>query len=257
MWISQIIYSNIIAGFLLVAGSEEKEIQLDVLGNTASKDACHYTLQIRNYLNSNIDKLTIRLTAVDNFRSKIGVAIFEAKNLAELQPYVRAITMKISNDAKKLKLKCQDTRFLEVSIGYCFIKNVNEKILCDKAITTKNKDKDIKIVRSSMLPPIVENKDIKEIIIKDIGIKVKKINRNLAHMYNLQVETQGLIVTYVNKPDLLLDIGDIILEASFFPTIDPYTLQKTIADKKLSKNNSIILTIIRNSEEQWIAIPLK
>jgi len=255
VWISQKIYSGLITGFLLVAESDEKQIQLDVLGNTLSNDSCHYTLQIKNNINSKIDMLNITLIAVDNFRSIIGKAEFDAKNLAELQPYVRAITMRRSNQAAHQNLECKDTKFLEVSVKECIINGINKIKFCDEAITTQNKNKYIKVIRSNILPPIIESETQEEITIKDLGVKVKKINKNLANIYNLKVQTQGLIVTHVNTPDLLLSIGDIILEASFYPTIGPSSLQSKITEEKISKNTSIILTIIRNSEEVWIAVP--
>ena len=152
---------------------------------------------------------------------------------------------------------CEKIKKIDLVVTDCFSKSQEKIKTCNNFFRIDDK----KSVIESLEVSISENtnyyiKNInKDFFIPELNVSLKVLDIETAERYKIRNYKNGLVV--INKDNNFFKEGDLIIEAEMNSIFKINDLNEKIKLVKNNKKKSILISLVREQEEKFVAVFLK
>ena len=229
-----------------------KEILFNITGIAKVGEECFLNLAFQNQSALFIENVNLLIYSLDKDNLLVGKSKVKLHKINKKQPY-KTFTPVEMNSVEY----CEKIKKIDIIVNDCFSKINKENKVCDNFFKIdKNKSAtnllEVRIAKNRNY--YLKNLD-KNIFIPELDINLKVLDIETAKRYKIKNYKNGLVVT--NKNNNFFKEGDLIIEAEMNSIFKVKDLYENIKLVKSNKKKSILISLIREQEEKFVAIFLK
>ena len=152
---------------------------------------------------------------------------------------------------------CKKIKKIDVVVNNCFSKNKQFVKNCHSLFKIDSN----KSIISSLEVTLSENRNYylkgtnKNFFIPELDVSLKVLDLETAKQYKIKNYKNGLVVTYKNNN--FFQEGDLIIEAEMNSINKINDLYENIKLVKNNKKKSILISLVREQQEKFLAVYLK
>ncbi|MBF96675.1 MAG: hypothetical protein CFH34_00205 [Alphaproteobacteria bacterium MarineAlpha9_Bin4] len=242
----------IILILLLTKGLFSKEIIVNITGVAKVGKECFLSVEIQDNSKPLIENIDLLIYSLDEENALIGKSNMILRSLRKKQPYKTFTSIDVSSvkSCKKIKKVDLVIKSCELANG----KNVNNCLNFFEINKIKSISDSLEVNVSNNYHFYSDQLN-KDFFIPELDLKLKVLDVNIAKYYKIKNYKNGLVV--VNNNNSLFKEGDLIIEAEMNSIFKIKDLNDKIKIVKNNKKKSILISLVREQQEKFVAVFLK
>ena len=229
-----------------------KEVLINITGIAKVGKECFLNLAFQNQSTLFIENVNLLIYSFDKNNLLIGKSSLNLNKINKKQPYKTFTAV----DMSSVKY-CQEIRKIDVVVSECFSKNSNSSSVCKNSFRIdKNKSyvKSLEVNLSKNTNYYLQSLN-KNFFVPELNINLQVLDIEIAKRYKIKNYKNGLVVT--NKNSKFFKEGDLIIEAEMNSIFQIKDLNEKIKLVKDNKKKSILISLVREQQEKFVAVFLK
>ena len=229
-----------------------KEMLVNITGIAKVGKECFLNLTFLNQSTLPIENINLLIYSLDNNNVLLGQSQVNLQKINKKQPYETFTNVEMSS----IKL-CKKIKKIDVVVNNCFSKNKQFVKNCHSLFKIDSN----KSIISSLEVTLSENRNYylkgtnKNFFIPELDVSLKVLDLETAKQYKIKNYKNGLVVT--NKNNNFFQEGDLIIEAEMNSINKINDLNENIKLVKHNKKKSILISLVREQQEKFLAVYLK
>ncbi len=229
-----------------------KEMLINITGIAKVGKECFLNLTFLNQSTLPIENINLLIYSLDNNNVLLGQSQVNLQKINKKQPYETFTNVEMSS----IKL-CKKIKKIDVVVNNCFSKNKQFVKNCHSLFKIDSN----KSIISSLEVTLSENRNYylkgtnKNFFIPELDVSLKVLDLETAKQYKIKNYKNGLVVT--NKNNNFFQEGDLIIEAEMNSINKINDLNENIKLVKHNKKKSILISLVREQQEKFLAVYLK
>jgi hypothetical protein len=238
--------------FIFTTNIVAKEVLVNITGIAKVGKECFLNLSFQNESTLLIENVNLLVYSFDKNNLLVGKSEVILNKIRKKQPY------KIFTSLEMTSIKfCEKIKKIDLVVSDCFSKNQEKIKTCNNFFRIDDK----KSVIESLEVSISKNTNYyiksinKDFFIPELNVNLKVLDIETAERYKIRNYKNGLVV--INKDNNFFKEGDLIIEAEMNSIFKIKDLNEKIKLVKNNKKKSILISLVREQEEKFVAVFLK
>tara|TARA_A100001234_G_C12559850_1_gene356891 strand:+ start:242 stop:985 length:744 start_codon:yes stop_codon:yes gene_type:complete len=237
---------------IFTANTSAKEISVNITGIAKVGKECFLNITFLNQSTLLIEDINLLIYSFDKNNLFLGQSKVSLKKINNKQPYETFTNVEM--DSIKL---CKKIKKIDVVVNNCFSKKKKKIKKCHSFFKVDSN----KSVISSLEVTLSENRNYylkdtnKNFFIPELDVSLKVLDFETAKRYKIENYKNGLVV--INKNNNFFQEGDLIIEAEMNSIFKINDLNENIKLVKNNKKKSILISLVREQQEKFLAVYLK
>ena len=238
--------------FILTKSLFAKEILVNITGVTKVGKECFLSIDIQDKTKLILESIDLFIYSLDNDNKLIGKSKVRLYKLRKKQPYKTFTAIEM----KSVDL-CKTVKKTDLVVKNCILENGNNVKNCLSFFKIDQKssiEDSIEVNVSNNNNFYLETTD-NDFFIPELDVRLKVLDMNIAKLYKIKNYKNGLVV--VNNNNSSFEEGDLIIEAEMNSVFKVEDLSDKIKNLKNKKKKSILISLVREQQEKFVAVFLK
>jgi len=229
-----------------------EEVLINITGIAKVGKECFLNLAFQNQSSLFIENVNLLIYSFDKNNLLVGKSNVYLNKIKKKQPYKTFAPIEMTS----IKF-CEKIKKIDLVISDCFLKNKEELNVCNSffKIDTKMSTTEPLEVNLSNNSTYYSNNVDKKFFVPELNLSLKVLDIQTAEQYKIKNYKNGLVV--INKNNNLFKEGDLIIEAEMNSIFQVKDLNEKIKLVKNNKKKSILISLVREQEEKFVAVFLK
>lgn len=229
-----------------------EEVLINITGIAKVGKECFLNLAFQNQSSLFIENVNLLIYSFDENNLLVGKSNVYLNKIKKKQPYKTFAPIEMTS----IKF-CEKIKKIDLVISDCFSKNKEELNACNSffKIDRKMSTTEPLEVNLSNNSTYYSNNVDKKFFVPELNLSLKVLDIQTAERYKIKNYKNGLVV--INKNNNLFKEGDLIIEAEMNSIFQVKDLNEKIKLVKNNKKKSILISLVREQEEKFVAVFLK
>jgi hypothetical protein len=229
-----------------------EEFLINITGIAKVGKECFLNLAFQNQSSLFIENVNLLIYSFDKNNLLVGKSNVYLNKIKKKQPYKTFAPIEMTS----VKF-CEKIKKIDLVISNCFSKNKEEFNACNSffKIDKKMSTTEPLEVNLSNNNTYYSNNVDKKFFVPELNLSLKVLDIQTAERYKIKNYKNGLVV--INKNNNLFKEGDLIIEAEMNSIFQVKDLNEKIKLVKNNKKKSILISLVREQEEKFVAVFLK
>ncbi len=229
-----------------------KEVLVNITGIAKVGKECFLNLSFQNESTLLIEGVNLLVYSFDKNNLLVGKSEVILNKIRKKQPYKTFTSLEMTS----VKF-CEKIKKIDLVVSDCFSKSQEKIKTCNSFFRIDNK----KSVIESLEVNISKNTNYyvkkinKDFFIPELNVNLKVLDIETEERYKIRNYKNGLVV--INKDNTFFKEGDLIIEAEMNSIFKIKDLNEKIKLVKNNKKKSILISLVREQEEKFVAVFLK
>ena len=228
-----------------------KEILVDITGVTKVGKECFLSIEIQDNSKLIIESIDLFIYSLDYDNTLIGKSKMGLYKLRKKQPYKTFTSIEMNS----IDL-CKTIKKTDLVVKNCILKNGNNVKNCLNLFKIVQKSS----IQGSIEVNVSDNNNFysentnNDFFIPELDLRLKVLDMKVAKRYKIKNYKNGLVVVNNNSS---FQEGDLIIEAEMNSIFKVEDLSDKIKKVKNKKKKSILISLVREQQEKFVAVFLK